>query len=222
MNLNKLSYKAYGNLVISILVLLCIVFSLFPFSFNEFNIRRTIIKFLLYLMMIPIYLYSRATYDHPIHLKGLNKCFVFTINFYILLDFLIFIVINYFGLGYAFLLGTVVTCLATYFTSRITNIQEEKGKLFWGFKSKEESIYKDLKDYIRFNGLTDEYLEAEEKLKIRVKPIEFAIYKKIFIDELSWDKTQEILSTDENPIHRNTMQKAIDKCYNFLVGRLRI
>lgn len=75
-DLDKLSYKAYGNLVIIVLLIIATLINLFPFS---------LIELILCIVQIPFYLVIRASFDEPIHAIGLNICFVVTILFFTLL-----------------------------------------------------------------------------------------------------------------------------------------
>lgn len=215
MNLDKLSYKSYGNLVIATLILLAVAFTLFPFTFDK-SIRDYILNFVLYIIMIPIYLKTREKFDYPIHCVGLNRCFVCTTTFYIILDVLLYLSIKYLGHSQSFVLGTLIVCLSTYFTSEITNIQEGKGKLFWGFKNNgEPSKYDKLIEYLKFNILSDEYIKAEELLKKVVETKQFLIYKRIFIDKHTWSSVE-----DEFDVNRLYISKTLDQCYFYMIGRL--
>lgn len=217
MNLNKLSYTAYGNLMLSVLLILCIVFTLIPISYHT-NIWGYIFEFLLYLVMIPIYLITRDRFSKPIHMRGLNKCFIFTTSFYILLDLFIYISYKYLGYVATLFLGVLITCLATYFTSEITSMLEEQGKLFWGYKAKgEPSKYQKLIDYIKFNGLTDEYINAENLLKLNIDSKQFIVYKRIFKESCTWNEVEEELD-----LNRQYISGTLDRCYYYMIGRLNI
>ena len=64
MDLDKLSYRAYGNLVMVILLIIATLFNLFPFS---------LIGLILCVLQVPLYLITRANFKEPIHAIGLNN-----------------------------------------------------------------------------------------------------------------------------------------------------
>lgn len=87
---------------------------------------------------------------------------------------------------------------------------------FW--KPKEvASVHQPLIDYLKFNALTDEYLEAEKLLKQKVDTKTYLIYKRKFIDGYSYEKIAE-----EFDMSNPRIKEALDKCYFFLIGRLNI
>lgn len=218
MDMNKLSYRAYGNIVVIVIICMAIIFTLFPFSFIGGFSLDYIINFLIYFSMLPIYLSTRSKYGKPIHAIGLNLCFFLTTSFYFLLYLFTYFMIKYSSQINAFILSSVFTSLATYFTSEITNDKEEKGKLFFGFKKKNEpSKYKALFDYLKYNAITDEYIEAENKLKAIVDSETFIIYKRIFKENQTWSRVEEELD-----VNRNYIIRAVDKCYFYMVGRLEL
>lgn len=193
MDLDKLSYRAYGNLVCGIILFLVVLFTLFPFDFGDVSLRDYAIRFVIYFLMLPIYLISREKYDNPIHAVGLNKCFGFTISFYVMLYVLIYLMIKYINYEIAFLISSIFTCLATYFTSKTTNNQEEIGKLFFGFKNNgEPSKYQDIVDFIKYHPLDDSIYEFEQKLK-RQDDVLYLVYKYRFIDNLTFKEIGERL-----------------------------
>ena len=75
-DLDKLSYQAYGNLVIIVLSVLALFINLFPFS---------LVELIMCIVQIPLYLFVRYHFKEPIHANGLNICFVLKILFYFLL-----------------------------------------------------------------------------------------------------------------------------------------
>lgn len=80
-----------------------------------------------------------------------------------------------------------------------------------------DSIYQPLIDYLKYNALTDEYLEAEKLLKEKVGTEMFLIYKRKFFDGFTYEKIINELNVT-NP----KIKEALDKCYYFLIGRLKI
>lgn len=81
----------------------------------------------------------------------------------------------------------------------------------------ENSIHQPLIDYLKYNALTDEYLEAEQILKSKVDSKTFLIYKRKFIDNYTYEKI-----SDEFEISNPRIKECLDKCYYYLVGRLKI
>lgn len=206
-DLDKLSYRAYGNLVIVVLLMLALLLNLFPFS---------LVEFMMCIVQIPIYLFVRGHLNEPIHANGLNICFVLTTLFYLLL--FISIKFLYFLLGQEFTIvfSTVLTTLGCYATSTVPNKMEEKGKMFFGFKPHDESKYNRLIEFIKFNGIDKELLDAEERLK-QVDAQLYLIYKRKFRE----DKTFKEIS-DEFDIDNPRIVESLDKAYCYMVGALRI
>ena len=81
----------------------------------------------------------------------------------------------------------------------------------------EDSIHQPLIDYLKYNALTDEYLEAEQILKSKVDSKTFLIYKRKFIDNYTYERI-----SDEFEISNPRIKECLDKCYYYLVGRLKI
>lgn len=206
-DLDRLSYRAYGNLVIVILLVLALLLNLFPFS---------LVEFMMCVIQIPIYLFVRAHLHEPIHASGLNICFILTTFFYLLL----FIAIKclYFIMGQTFTIvfSTLLTTLGCYATSTVPNKMEEKGKLFFGFKKHDDSKYNNLIEFIKFNGINKELIDAEERLK-QVDAQLYLIYKRKFRE----DKTFKEIS-DEFDIENPRIVESLDKVYYYMVGALRI
>ena len=138
-DLDKLSYRAYGNLVIGVLISIAILLNLFPFS---------LVEIMMCVAQIPLYLFVRANFDEPIHARGLNICFVLTIFFYVLLFVSIKVIYFLCGGIIAFIISSLLTILGCYATSTLPNKKELKGKLFFGYKKHNESKYQKLIDYI--------------------------------------------------------------------------
>lgn len=206
-DLDKLSYRAYGNLVIVVLLMIATLLNSFPFS---------LIELVMCIIQIPIYLFIRGHLEEPIHANGLNICFVLTILFYLLL--FISIKFLYFLLGqtFALIFSTALTTLCCYATSTVPNKMEEKGKIFFGYKKPDESKYIRLVDYIKFNGLDNDLLNAEERLK-RVDSQLYIIYKRRFRE----NKTFKEIS-DEFDLDNPRIVESLDKAYYYMVGALRI
>lgn len=87
---------------------------------------------------------------------------------------------------------------------------------FWKPKN-EESIHQPLIEYLKYNALTNEYLEAEKLLKEKIDTKTYLIYKRRFIDGYSYERIAEEFNLS-NP----RIKECLDKCYYYLVGRLNI
>lgn len=81
----------------------------------------------------------------------------------------------------------------------------------------ESSVHQPLIDYLKYNAITDEYLQAEKLLKEKVDTKTYLIYKRKFIDGYSYEKIAE-----EFDISNPRIKESLDKCYYFLIGRLNI
>lgn len=207
MNLNKLSYEKYGNLVVTTLVLIALLFNLFPFS---------LIGFILCLIEIPIYLFVRFKFEEPIHANGLNVCFFLTILFYVLLFLIIKLSMFLMNNWIAFWLSSILCVLGCYATSTMPNKMECKGKLFFGYKKHNESKYQKLIDYIKFNGLEPKLIEAEKRLQDLDSQM-FILYKRKFRE----DKTfREI--TEEFELENPRVVEILDRAYFYMIGALMI
>jgi len=205
-DLDKLSYKTYGNLVIIVLTILALLFNMFPFS---------LIGFIICEIQIPIYLIARSKFNEPIHAYGLNICFIVTILFYILLYLIILLTDFLLGRNFALILSITLNILGCYATSTLPNVKDEKGKLFFGFK-RDESKYQKLMDYIKFNGLNEDLINAEKRLK-EVDTQIYLVYKRKFRE----DKTFKEISEEfylENP----RIVEMLDKAYFYIIGALKI
>ena len=201
MDLNKLSYGAYGNLVIIVLVVIALLFNLFPFS---------LLGFILCIIEIPIYLFVRSKFEEPIHANGLNVCFFLTILFYMLLYLIIKLAIFLISEDFAFYLASILCVLGCYATSTLPNAKELKGKLFFGRKS-ENGKYADLFRLIKFEPHNQELLKYEDRLK-ETDLYRYYIFKYIFRDGLTWDETMDKLDIYE----RKELDKEIYAIYKTL------
>ena len=206
-DLDKLSYQAYGNLVIIVLLFFALLLNIFPFS---------LAGLILCIAQIPIYLISRALFSDPIHARGLNMCFVLTILFYILLFISIKGLLALTNLIVAVIFSVLLTILSCYATSTLPNKMENKGKLFFGYKKHNESKYQKLIDYVKFNGIDINLLEAEENLK-RLDSQLYLFYKRKFRDNKTF---KEI--TEEFEIDNPRVVEALDKVYFYMIGALKI
>ena len=206
-DLNKLSYRAYGNLVIVVLLGIALLLNLFPFC---------LVELIMCFLQIPLYLFVRANFDEPIHARGLNICFVLTIFFYILLFVALKGMCVLIGTSFAFVFSSVLTILGCYATSTVPNKQELKGKLFFGYKKHNESKYQKLIDYIKFNGINPNLIEAEKRLQ-DLDPQMFVLYKRKFRE----DKTFRDI-TDEFDLDNPRLVEILDRAYFYMIGALMI
>lgn len=206
-DLDKLSYRAYGNLVIIVLLIIATLINLFPFS---------LIELILCIVQIPFYLVIRASFDEPIHAVGLNICFVVTILFFTLLFICIKCMMLVICLPLVIVFSLLLTTLGCYVTSTLPNAIAEKGKLFFGYKKHNESKYEKLIEYIKFNGIDSKLLEAEERLK-QVNTQMYLFYKRKFRE----DKTFKEIA-DEFEIDNPRIVEVLDKVYFYMIGALKI
>lgn len=206
-DLDKLSYETYGNLVIIILVIVSLLFNLFPFS---------LIGLIICILQIPLYLIVRGNMDEPIHAEGLNICFVLTILFYILLFINIKVMMLVIDLPLVILSSGLLNVLGCYATSTLPNKMENKGKLFFGYKKHNESKYQKLIDYVKFNGIDINLIEAEENLK-RLDSQTYLFYKRKFREDKTFKEITEEFEVD-NP----RVVETLDKAYFYMIGALKI
>ena len=200
-NLDRLSYKAYGNLVIIVLVTLALLFNLDPFYF---------VGFLICIMEIPIYLFVRSRFKEPIHAIGLNNCFILTVLFYSLLFSVIKIIIFLEGVEISILIATSLNVIGCYATSTFPNTQEKKGKLFFGRK-KENGKYADLFKLIKFDPTNKKLCDYEKWLK-ETDTYNYLIFKYIFREGKTWDETMDLLDIYD----RKDLDKEIYAIYRAL------
>lgn len=115
---------------------------------------------------------------------------------------------NLMGTVQASILGIILIAFASIVLS---------GIFYW--KPKGDSNYKILIDYIKFNGITDEMIQAESLLKKRVTSREYILYKRVLVDgrgrSSAWDECEI-----EFNVHRQKIKEALDKCYCYMIGRL--
>ena len=91
-----------------------------------------------------------------------------------------------------------------------------KNQLFFEYKKHSESKYEKLIEYIKFNGIDKNLIEAEERLK-EVDTQMYLLYKRKFRE----DKTfKEIV--DEFDIDNPRIVEILDKVYYYMVGALKI
>lgn len=206
-DLDKLSYRAYGNLVIVVLLVLATLLNLFPFS---------LVGLIICIAQIPIYLIARAKFADPIHANGLNVCFVLTTLFYILLFICVKGLIALTNIPITIFFSSILTVLSCYVTSTLPNKMDKIGKLFFGYKKHNESKYQKLIEYIKFNGLNADLIEAEERLK-NLDSQTYLFYKRKFREDKTFKEITEEFEVD-NP----RVVEILDKAYFYMIGALKI
>ena len=206
-DLDKLSYQAYGNLVIVVLLVLATLLNLFPFS---------LAGLIICIAQIPIYLIARAKFADPIHANGLNVCFVLTTLFYILLFICVKGLIALTNIPITIFFSSILTVLSCYVTSTLPNKMDKIGKLFFGYKKHNESKYQKLIEYIKFNGLNADLIEAEERLK-NLDSQTYLFYKRKFREDKTFKEITEEFEVD-NP----RVVETLDKVYFYMIGALKI
>ena len=206
-DLDKLSYQTYGILIIVVLTVIAVLLNLFPFS---------LVGLIICLVQIPVYLYARAKFADPIHAEGLNICFVLTTLFYILLFICIKGLIALTNLSITIIFSLLLTVLSCYVTSTLPNKMDKLGKLFFGYRKHDERKYIKLMDFIKFNGIDLELMEAEDRLK-KLDSQMYLIYKRKFRECKTFKEISEEFDI-ENP----RIVEILDKVYYYMIGVLKI
>lgn len=206
-DLDKLSYQAYGILVIVILSIIAVLLNLFPFS---------LVGLIICLVQIPVYLYARYKFAEPIHAEGLNICFVLTILFYILLFICVKGLLALTNIVIAIIFSIILTVLACYVTSTMPNKMDKLGKLFFGYKKHDESKYQKLIDFIKYHGIDGDLMEAEERLK-KLDAQMYLVYKRKFRESKTFKQI-----ADEFELENPRIVEMLDKVYYYMIGTLKI
>lgn len=197
--MDRLSYAQYGWLVIISAFFMSICFELVPY----------------FVVLTFVYLFTRAKFDEPIHARGLNICYIFTMFFYLLIFITIKICNTIIDPKISFILLVVLVVLSTFVTSTLPNKLEKVGKIFFGYK-KDESKYQRLIDFIKYNGLNDELINAENKLKALDNQL-YVIYKRKFRENKTFSEISKEFDLD-NP----RIVEILDKAYFYIIGALGI
>lgn len=197
--MDRLSYSQYGLVVIISAFIISLVFGLIPH----------------FIVLTIVYLFTRARFEEPIHAYGLNICYVATMIFYVLIFVTIKICNGLLDDRLVFVMLVALVVLSTFATSTLPNKMEKLGKIFFGYK-KEESKYQRLIDFIKFNGLDDNLLNAEEKLK-KLDNKMYIIYKRKFREGKSFSQISKEFELD-NP----RIVEILDKVYYYMIGALSI
>jgi len=151
------------------------------------------------------------------HYKSPLKCFLMQVLFFSAI--FLSIKINIY-------VAVVLTVYTKFLLSGHADIEDDEAEIsdkpsfidftLWKHNT-DKSVHQPLIDYLKYNALTDEYLEAEKLLKEKVDTQTFLIYKRKFIDGFTYDK----ISSEFN-ISTARIKEHLDKCYYFLIGRLNI
>lgn len=197
--MDRLSYDQYGLVVIISAFIISLIFGLVPH----------------FVVLTIVYLFTRARFEEPIHAYGLNVCYVATMIFYILIFVTIKICNGLLDDRLVFVMLVALVVLSTFATSTIPTKMEKIGKIFFGYK-RDESKYQRLIDFIKFNGLDDNLLNAEDKLK-RLDNQMFIIYKRKFRENKTFSEISKEFDLD-NP----RIVEVLDKVYFYMIGALGI
>ena len=197
--MDRLSYGQYGLVVVISAFIISLIFGLFPH----------------FVVLTIVYLFTRARFEEPIHAYGLNVCYVATMIFYILIFVTVTICNELIDKRLVFVMLVALVVLSTFATSTIPTKMEKLGKIFFGYK-KDESKYQRLIDFIKFNGLDDRLLDAEDKLK-RLDSQMFIIYKRKFRENKTFSEISKEFDLD-NP----RIVEVLDKVYFYMIGALGI
>ena len=150
------------------------------------------------------------------HYKSPLKCFLMQVLFFSSLYLSTYINIY---------IACVFTVYTKFLLSGHADIDDNEAEIdnkpsfkdFTLWKPQNESVHQPLIDYLKYNALTDEYLEAERLLKEKVDTKTYLIYKRKFIDGYSYEKIAEEFNM-ANP----RIKECLDKCYYYMIGRLKI
>lgn len=181
-----------------------------------FNIAETILIFLVgmflkiptnfILIIMLTFMISRGCFGKALHFKTWYRCLIWSL----------LILLSLFML---FHVDLTVSILFTIFSALIMTGKGNINDMYLFDNSKERiSKYQKLIDYLKYNMLDNEYIEAENLLKDRVSKLEYLIYKRRFVDG---EKNLDIIE-DEFSISRGTLVNHLDKCYFYLIGRLKL
>lgn len=149
------------------------------------------------------------------HYKSPLKCFLMQVLLFSSIYLSIYINI------YVAALFTIYTKYLLSGWADIDGVEEEYDKASFQdltlWKPSNQSVHQPLIDYLKYNALNDEYLEAEKLLKEKVDTVTFLIYKRRFFDGYSYEKIVE-----EFDLPNPRIKECLDKCYYYIIGRLKI
>ena len=159
------------------------------------GIKNTIIVFLSFQL-------GRAIFKQPKHFKSWKKCLIWTLSIFTTL----FLVVN---------VDLSVGILTSVFTSYILSGKSDLKDMYMWKKDK-MSKYQKLIDYIKFNGLNDELIKAENNLK-NLDNIMYIAYKRRFRENKTFKEITEELDMDNA-----RLVEILDKAYFYFIGALKI
>lgn len=210
---NKLKHLFFDKpdniliLILNVLINIAWVF-LLGYFINK-SIKNTLIIIVIWTMCL---LMGKAK-----HYKSPLKCFLMQVLLFS--SIFISIKVNIY-------VASIFTIYTKFLLSGHADIEDTESEIddkpsfidFTLWKPKNEnSVHQILIDYLKYNALTDEYLEAERLLKERVDTQTFLIYKRKFFNNSSYEKICE-----EFNIPNPRIKETLDKCYYFLIGRLKL
>ena len=210
---NKLKHLFFDKpdniliLILNVLINIAWVF-LLGYFINK-SIKNTLIIIVIWTMCL---LMGKAK-----HYKSPLKCFLMQVLLFS--SIFISIKVNIY-------VASIFTIYTKFLLSGHADIEDTESEIddnpsftdFTLWKPKNEnSVHQILIDYLKYNALTDEYLEAERLLKEKVDTQTFLIYKRKFFNNFSYEKICE-----EFNIPNPRIKEALDKCYYFLIGRLKL
>lgn len=159
------------------------------------GVKNTVIVFLSFQL-------GRAIFKQPKHFKSWKKCLIWTLSIFTTL----FLVVN---------VDLSVGILTSVFTSYILSGKSDlKDMYMW--KQDNISKYQKLIDYVKFNGLDDELIKAENNLK-DLDNMMYLVYKRKFRENKTF---KEI--TEELDLSNPRVVEILDKVYYYFIGALKI
>lgn len=154
-----------------------------------FNIIETILIFLIgkllnlpinFIIMIMLtFMISRACFGKPLHFKTWYRCLIWSLT--IMLSLFVVLKVD-------FIISTMFAIFSALIMTGRSNIND-----MYLWKSKDESKYKDIEEYVKYNLTNSKLIEFEENLK-KADDILFLIYKDKFKKEMSLRKISDELN----------------------------
>lgn len=158
-----------------------------------FNIAETLLILLIgRLLNLPInfvviimltFMISRGCFGNPLHFKTWYRCLVWSL----LIMLSLFVVLK---------VDLVVSILFAIFSAFIMTGKSNISDMYL-WKGANESKYKDIQEYVKYNSTSSKLLDFEENLKRR-DDLLFLIYKYRFRDNLTFSQISEKLDGMEN------------------------
>lgn len=159
-----------------------------------FNIAETCLIFLtgrllnlpvnLIIIVMLTFMISRGCFGKALHFKTWYRCLVWSLL--ILLSLFLILKID-------LKISILFTIFSAFIMTGKCNIED-----MYLWKSKSESNYADIEEFVKYNSTNPTLIEFEESLKRRDNLL-YIIYKYRFIDKLSFSQISEKLDNLENP-----------------------